>query len=294
MSFKASELILNQDRSVYHLNLHPEELAQTIILVGDPGRVSRVSRHFDQIEVKKSKREFTTHTGTLNGMRISVVSTGIGTDNIDIVLNELDALVNIDFGRREARESLTSLNLIRVGTSGSIQADVPVDALVLSELAIGFDGLLHFYKGEAVQVADVQLAFLEYCDWSVLKAAPYVVRGDSGLYRQLASKEMIPGFTATNPGFYAPQGRILRIPPEDPDIDRTMAAFRFGDLRITNMEMETAGIFGLAALMGHRAASVNCILANRADGTFSADPRAAVDTLIEQTLNNLTGTTKEP
>ncbi len=293
MSFKASELILNRDQSVYHLNLHPEDLAPTVILVGDPDRVPRVSRHFDQIEVRKTKREFTTHTGTCNGMRISVVSTGIGTDNIDIVLNELDALVNIDLERREVRESLNSLNLIRVGTSGSLQADIPVDSMVLSELAIGFDGLLHFYKGEAVQVADVQLAFLEYSDWNVLKAAPYVVRGHPGLYRQLNSREMTPGFTATNPGFYAPQGRILRIQPEDPGIDRTLAAFRFGDLRITNMEMETAGIFALAALMGHRAASVNCILANRADGTFSADPRAAVDALIEQTLENLTGNKKD-
>lgn len=289
MPFKASELILNPDQSVYHLDLHPEDLAPTVILVGDQARVPKVSRHFDQVELKKSKREFTTHTGICKGIRLSVVSTGIGTDNIDIVLNELDALVNIDLQRREVKETLTSLNLIRIGTSGAIQADIPVDAMVLSELAIGFDGLLHFYQGEAVQVPEVQFAFLEFSGWSVLKAAPYVVRANPGLFRLLDSKEMIRGFTATNPGFYAPQGRSLRMQPEDPDIDRTMAAFRYGELRITNMEMETAGIFGLAALMGHKAASVNCIIANRVDGTFSKDPRAAVAATIEQTLDNLTG-----
>lgn len=288
MSLKASELILNADQSVYHLNLHPEDLAPTVILVGDPDRVPRVSRYFDHVELKKSKREFITHTGTFNGLRISVVSTGIGTDNIDIVLNELDALVNIDFQEREVRRTVKALNLIRLGTSGALQADIPTDALVLSDLAIGFDGLLHFYESEKIQVADVQFAFLEYSDWSVFKAIPYVVRANPELCDHLYSEEMIRGFTATQPGFYAPQGRSLRLKPEPPNLSQILSAFRHRNLRITNMEMETAGIFGLARLMGHKAASVNCILANRITGTFSPDPAAAVDHMIQTTLRNLT------
>jgi uridine phosphorylase len=204
------------------------------------------------------------------------------------VLNELDALVNIDFQRREVRETLKSLNIIRLGTSGAIQADIPIDSLVLSDLSIGFDGLLHFYQSEEIQVADVQFAFLEYSDWSVLKAVPYVVRANPELTEHLYSKEMIRGFTATNPGFYGPQGRFLRLEPEDSDLIQTMSNFEFGNLRITNLEMETAGIFGLAGLMGHKAASVNCILANRVDGTFSPDPLAAVDHMIQVTLDKLT------
>lgn len=290
MSLKASELILNADQSIYHLNLHPEDLAPTVLLVGDPDRVPRVSQYFDHIELKKSKREFITHTGTLNGLRISVVSTGIGTDNIDIVLNELDALVNIDFQRREAHNTLKALNLIRLGTSGALQADIPTDALVLSDIAIGFDGLLHFYESEKIQVADIQFAFVEYSDWSVFKAIPYVVNANPELCDHLHSEEMIRGFTATNPGFYAPQGRSLRLKPGQTNLIEILSAFRHHNLRITNMEMETAGIFGLARLMGHKAASVNCILANRMTGTFSSDPASAVDHMIRTTLRNLTTT----
>jgi uridine phosphorylase len=249
-----------------------------------------VSQYFDHIELKKSKREFITHTGTFKGLRISVVSTGIGTDNIDIVLNELDALVNIDFQRREVRSTLKALNLIRLGTSGALQADIPTDALVLSDLAIGFDGLLHFYESEKIQVADIQFAFVEYSDWSVFKAIPYVVNANPELCDHLHSEEMIRGFTATNPGFYAPQGRSLRLKPGQPNLSEILSAFRHHNLRITNMEMETAGIFGLARLMGHKAASVNCILANRITGTFSSDPASAVDHMIRTTLRNLTTT----
>lgn len=291
MSLKASELILNADQSIYHLNLHPEDLAPTVLLVGDPDRVPRVSRYFDHIELKKSKREFITHTGTFNGIRMSVVSTGIGTDNIDIVLNELDALVNIDFQQREVCKSLKTLNLIRMGTSGALQADIPTDALVLSDLAIGFDGLLHFYESEKIQVADVQFAFVEYSDWPVFKAIPYVVGANPELFDHLYSEEMIRGFTATNPGFYAPQGRSLRLKPGQPNLSEILSGFRHRDLRITNMEMETAGIFGLARLMGHKAASVNCVLANRITGKFSSDPASAVDHMIRTTLRNLTTTT---
>jgi len=288
MSFEASELILNEDQSIYHLNLHPGELAETVILVGDPGRVSKVSAYFDSVEVEKSKREFVTHTGWYRGKRLSVVSTGIGTDNVDIVLNELDALVNIDFHEKKVNSSLTRLNLIRLGTSGAIQPDIPVGSIVLSELAIGFDGLLQFYDSGKIQLADVQFAFLEYSGWSVLKPVPYVVRADAELCERLNSETVIEGFTATNSGFYGPQGRSLRLELEDPEINQKLAAFRHRGLRITNMEMETAGIFGLAALLGHAATAVNCILANRPNGTFSREPSRDIDRLIRYTLDKLT------
>ena len=288
MSFEASELILNEDQSIYHLNLHPEDVAETVILVGDPGRVAKVSAYFDSLDVEKSKREFVTHTGFFRGKRISVVSTGIGTDNVDIVLNELDALVNIDFKEKKVREPLTRLNLIRLGTSGAIQPDIPVGSIVLSELAIGFDGLLQFYDSGKVQLADVQFAFLEYTGWSVLKPVPYVVRADPELCNRLKSETIINGFTATNSGFYGPQGRSLRLELEDPEIHQKLASFRHRGLRITNMEMETAGIFGLAALLGHAATAVNCILANRPNGTFSQEPAKDIDRLIRYTLEKLT------
>jgi len=288
MSFEASELILNADQSIYHLNLHPEDLAETVILVGDPGRVPKVSAYFDTLEVEKSRREFVTHTGWYRGKRLSVVSTGIGTDNVDIVLNELDALVNIDFRKKKVKENLTRLDLIRLGTSGSIQPDIPVGSIVLSELAIGFDGLLQFYDSGSVQLADIQFAFLEFSGWSVLKPVPYVVKADPELCGRLYSEEVVKGFTATNSGFYGPQGRSLRLELEDPEINQKLTAFRYRGLRITNMEMETAGIFGLAALMGHAASAVNCILANRPNGTFSSEPARDIDRLIRYTLDKLT------
>lgn len=288
MSLEASELILNSDQSIYHLNLHPEDIAETVILVGDPGRVSRVSAYFDSLEVEKSKREFVTHTGRYRGKRLSVVSTGIGTDNVDIVLNELDALVNIDFHQKKIKENLTRLNLIRLGTSGAIQPDIPVGSIVLSELAIGFDGLLQFYDSGKIQLADVQFAFLEYSRWSVLKPVPYVVEADPELCNRLDSESVIKGFTATNSGFYGPQGRSLRLKLEDPEINKKLTSFRHKGLRITNMEMETAGIFGLSGLMGHAATAVNCILANRPNGTFSQEPAKDIDRLIRYTLDKLT------
>jgi len=290
MPFEPSELILNKDGSIYHLNLKPEDLAPTVLLVGDPARVPMVSKYFDTLEVSKSKREFITHTGTLQGLRLSVVSTGIGTDNIDIVLNELDALASIDLQNRVIREDPQRLELIRLGTSGSLQADIPVDSLVLSDYAIGLDGLLHYYQSEQIQQADIQLAFLDQTKWSVMKAVPYVVSADMHLNERLDSDGVTRGFTATNPGFYAPQGRHLRIPPDDPDFLKRITAFRYKDLRITNMEMETAGIFGLAALMGHSAASLNCILANRASGAFSQQPTQTIDRMIRYALERLVRT----
>lgn len=288
MPIGPSELILNPDRSIYHLNLKPEDVAETIILVGDQNRVERVSRYFDKVEVSKQRREFITHTGWLNNKRISAVSTGIGTDNIDIVLNELDALFNIDFKTRTVKEELTTLELVRIGTSGAIQPDIPLDSFVLSEYAIGFDNVLHFYNGEEIQHPDIQLAFIDHMDWSVYKSIPYVVTSDLLLAEKLYSDQVIRGFTGTNVGFYGPQGRSLRLSLEDKDLNSKLSAFEFEGRRITNLEMETSTIYGLASLLGHRALSMNSVLANRSTGEFSSDPAATIDRLIQYTLEKLT------
>lgn len=288
MPIGPSELILNADKSIYHLNLLPEDIGEKIILVGDQNRVERVSRYFDNIELKKEKREFKTHTGWLNQHRISVISTGIGTDNIDITLNELDALVNIDFETRTIKEELTQLEFVRIGTSGSIQPDIPLDAYVLSEYAIGFDNVLHFYEGEEIQHPEIQLAFIDHMDWSVYKSIPYVVKADEMLASKLYSENVVKGFTGTNVGFYGPQGRKLRLRLEDEALNTKLTSFRYDDLRITNLEMETSAIYSLSTLMGHRALSMNSILANRSTGEFSKNPAAAIDGLIQYTLEKLT------
>lgn len=288
MQLNASELILNPDSSIYHLNLLPSDIAQTIITVGDPNRVARVSRYFDTIEVRKQNREFCTHTGSLSGKRLTVISTGIGTDNIDIVLNELDALVNIDFQQKAIKEQKTILDIIRVGTSGSLQAHIPVDSFLMSEFAIGFDGLMHFYNSAHIQHHAIQEAFLKHTNWAPSNAAPYVVNFDYELSRILQSSTILLGFTATNTGFYGPQGRVLRLEPADKELNSKISSFNFRGMQITNMEMETSGIYGLARLLGHRAVSLNCILANRSTGEFSKSPLKAMDQLIEYTLNKLT------
>jgi uridine phosphorylase len=288
MKLGSSELILNADRSIYHLNLLPEDIATTIITVGDPDRVSDVSKYFDSIELKKGKREFITHTGILNGKRLSVVSTGIGTDNIDIVLNELDALVNIDFNTRTIKKEITQLQFIRIGTSGAIQADIPVDSFLLSEYAIGFDSLLHFYDSNDFQHLNITEEFVRHSKWAERKSLPYVVKGDDLLIQKLSSNRIRKGFTATNTGFYGPQGRKLRAPIEANDFISKLASFRHGELRITNLEMETSGIYGLSKIMGHQAVSMNCILANRATEKFSENPAHSVDELIKYTLAKIT------
>lgn len=288
MQLGPSEFILNADKSIYHLNLLPGDIADTIITVGDPDRVWEVSKYFDFIEVEKHKREFRTHTGRLNNKRLTVISTGIGTDNIDIVMNELDALVNMDFDNRTVKPEHTSLDIIRVGTSGSIQPDIPLDAFVLSELAIGFDNMLHFYDSEEIQHPDIQLAFIDHTKWSVFKSIPYVVHCSEELAIRLRSDNVQPGFTATNVGFYGPQGRKLRLSREDNQLNKKISSFEFEGKRITNMEMETSAIYGLAALLGHRAVSMNCILANRSTGEFSLHPHKAVDELIQYVLERLT------
>lgn len=288
MQLKPSELILNADQSIYHLNLLPEDIADTIITVGDPDRVAQVSQYFDTLEVKKGKREFHTHTGTLNGKRISVVSTGIGTDNIDIVLNELDALANIDFATRTVKPDKRMLDIVRIGTSGAIQSDIPIDSFLMSEYAMGFDGLLHFYRNEGIAHVAFSRAFMAHAGWSAEKSTPYVVPYAESLGKTLMSNRIRLGVTVTNIGFYAPQGRSLRLPVKDPGLKESLRTFSYEGYQITNLEMETSGIYALAALLGHRAVSMNCILANRATGEFSQDPAQSVDELIRYTLEKLT------
>lgn len=286
-SLAASEFILNKDGSIYHLNLLPENLADTVIVVGDPERVEKVTKYFDKVDIVVKKREFHTQTGFYRGKRMTVISTGIGTDNIDIVLNELDALVNIDFKERKIKERHTSLDIVRIGTSGSIQPEIPVDAFVLSELAVGFDSLLHFYKSEHVQLKDFNEAVKDQLKLGKEKSAPYVVSCDQDLSNNLMSGNIFKGFTGTNVGFYGPQGRILRLPLQDDGLNEKMANFSFQEKKITNLEMETAGIYGLSKLLGHRAVSMNAIIANRATGEFSQNAAKTVDELIQYTLNKL-------
>ncbi|TXE15635.1 phosphorylase [Psychroserpens burtonensis] len=287
MPIKASELILNPDGSVYHLNLLPEHLATTIITVGDPDRVGSVTKHFDSVDFTTHKREFHTQTGTYKGKKITVISTGIGTDNIDIVFNELDALVNIDLEKREIKSKLTSLDIIRIGTSGSIQKDIPIDSFLISEYAAGFDSLLHFYDSEHVQYFKISEALKAQTNWFVKKSDPYVVKCSDRLLKKLSSGETVIGFTATNVGFYGPQGRILRLAIQDNELNDKLANFNYEGKTITNLEMETAGIYGISNLLGHNSLSMNAIIANRATGEFSDDPKGIVDTLIKYTLDKI-------
>ncbi|WP_299433196.1 nucleoside phosphorylase [uncultured Maribacter sp.] len=288
MSLASSELIINNDGSIYHLNILPEDLATTIIFVGDQDRVSKVSKYFDTIEVKKERREFVTHTGHLNGKRLTVISTGIGTDNIDIVLNELDALVNIDFNTRKIKQIHTPLNIIRIGTSGSIQSDIPVNSFLMSEYAIGFDGLLHFYNSKKSPFTNLVNAFIKHTNWSPKKAEPYIIKYNEELGNKLKSNHIRLGFTGTNTGFYAPQGRSLRLGVQYPDLNKKLSSFEYENLKITNLEMETSGIYALSSLLNHKAVSLNCILANRSTGEFSTKPAEAMNDLIKYTLKKLT------
>lgn len=284
MEIKESELILNPDGSIYHLNLLPHQLADTIITVGDPDRVAEVSKYFDNIKVKVHKREFKTHTGALNGRRISVISTGIGTDNIDIVFNEIDALKNIDFETRTVKKDLTSLEIIRIGTSGAIQPDIEIDSFMVSEKAIGFDNLLHFYANTSFCDEAFSEAFVSQTNWNKKKSKPYVVSADENLLGKFTSDKFKKGITATNVGFYGPQGRMLRLSLEDEKMNGRIKDFTFNGSRITNLEMETSGIYGMARLLGHRAVSLNAILANRANGTFSSKPEKTIDLLIREVI----------
>lgn len=288
MSLGASELILNQDGSVYHLNLRPENIATTIILVGDQDRVDKVTKHFDKIEFTTQKREFRTATGTYKNKRISVISTGIGSDNIDIVLNELDALANIDLSTRKIKENFTQLSFIRIGTSGSLQADIPVNSFVLSSHGLDLNGLLHFYQIESISHPAIENAFVKHTNWSEKKAHPIIVSNSTSLANKLASPIVFQGVTATAGGFYGPQGRVLRLALEDANLNNKIDSFSFEGNRITNLEMETSAIYGLSQLLGHHAVSLNAVIANRANGTFSENPSKIVADLIEYTLKKLT------
>lgn len=283
----ASELILNEDGSIYHLNLRPEQIAETVILVGDQNRVDKITQYFDTIEHKVQKREFHTQTGIYKGKRISVLSTGIGTDNIDIVLNELDALVNIDFETRQIKEEKTSLNIIRVGTSGSIQEDIPVDSILISTLGVGFDTVMHFYQSEEIQLHDFNKALEEHLQINPRNSKPYVVESDPALAAHFNSPDVYEGFTGSNVGFYAPQGRVLRLPLYDNSMKDKINSFNFKGKKITNLEMETSAIYGLSKLLGHKALSVNAIIANRATGNFTKDGAKAVDNTIKYTLEKI-------
>ncbi|MFD2784384.1 nucleoside phosphorylase [Hymenobacter rubripertinctus] len=290
MPIAESELILNKDGSVYHLNLLPDHISDTIITVGDPDRVPSVSQHFDSIETKIHKREFVTHVGYYKGKRVAVISTGMGTDNIDILMNELDALVNVDFVTREVRprEEHISLRIIRVGTSGSLQADVPVGSLLASEHAVGLDSLMQFYPlvetGLEVEVsAGIQQALQ-------LPYRPYCVRG-SDLLREQVGFDMLTGNTLTCPGFYGPQGRVLRLDLRLPNLIEAYQQFRHqsaeGEFRLTNFEMETAGYYGLGRMLGHEVLSLNAIVANRATGEFATNADDIVNELIIKTLDRI-------
>ena len=282
-----SELILNPDGSIYHLNLKPEHIADTVIFVGDQNRVAKITIHFDSIEFETQKREFKTTTGIYKGKRITVISTGIGPDNIDIVMNELDALVNIDLKNRVVKKEHQPLNIIRIGTSGSLQSNIPVDSFVLAKYGLGLDGLLHSYVADEIFEKEIEDAFIKHTNWDDRKARPYIIKGSEILTEKLNSDQVFIGFTATAPGFYGPQGRVLRLPIQDAHLNSKMDNFDFNGTRITNLEMETSAIYGLARLLGHNAISMNAIIANRANGTFSKDPYKPVESLIKYTLDKL-------
>ncbi|WP_026135824.1 nucleoside phosphorylase [Nafulsella turpanensis] len=277
-----SELVLNPDLSVYHLGLRPEQLADTIITVGDPERVSKISRHFDKIEHKVAKREFVTHTGTYKGKRLTVLSTGMGTDNIEIVMMELDALVNIDLHLRIVKKEHTSLNIIRLGTSGSLQLNIPVGSQLVSDYAIGLDTLMFFYQ---LSNTDEEANFSNALhDTGELPFKPYVVRGSQKLLEKIGF-DMIRGNTLTSPGFYAPQGRQVRATLRLPNMVEALSRFRFQDKMLTNFEMETAGYYAMGKILGHEVISINAILANRISNEFSSTPDLVVEGLIEKVLD---------
>ena len=282
-----SELILNQDGSIYHLNLKPGDIAPIVITVGDPERVGQITRHFDTIRLTKQKREFKTQTGRFRESEITVISTGIGTDNIDIVLNELDALVNVDFKTREIKPERVALKIIRVGTSGALQKNIPLDSYVISERAVGFDNLMQFYKSEVIRQADLEMHLKKHMGWGPERSTPYAVKADDALLSHFKSDRTIAGVTATNCGFYGPQGRKIRLLPADKNFNKKLEQFTYQGFKITNLEMETSGIYGLAKLLGHQAISLNAILANRALGTFSNRPQKTIDDLITYTLSRI-------
>lgn len=283
-----TDLILNTDGSIYHLHLLPEDIADTIILVGDPGRVKQVSSHFDLVELEKENREFVTHTGTRHGKRISAISTGIGTDNIDIVLNELDALVNVDLETRSVKSIRKSLNLIRIGTSGALYSDITVGNQIVTQIAGGFDGLYHFYNDpKDVNVPGLSTAFMNYTGWKQSLAEPYFINGSEKLQNLLSGSDQIKGITLSTPGFYGPQVRSIRLEPFDELLMQKLGSFTFNHMRINNFEMESSALYALSAMLGHEAITICVAIANRISEAFLEDYKPAVDSLIKMVLDKL-------
>lgn len=286
--FAESELIINPDGSIFHLHVKPEQLADKIILVGDPGRVALVASHFETKECEVESREFKTITGTYKGKRITVQSTGIGCDNIDIVVNEMDALANIDFKTRHEKETFKQLTFVRIGTCGGLQPYTPVGTFVASVKSIGFDGLLNFYAGRN-DVCNLELeeAFKKHMNWSPFLSAPYVIDGDKELVDRIAGEDMVRGITIACGGFFGPQGRELRIPLADPHQNEKVESFVYGDLRITNFEMESSALAGLSALMGHKAMTCCMVIANRVAKEANANYKNSIDNLIIEVLDRI-------
>ena len=286
--FPESELIINNDGSCFHLHLRPEQLADKVILVGDPGRVNTVANHFDTKECEVSSREFHTITGNYKGKRITVQSTGIGCDNIDIVVNELDSLANIDYQTREEREEHRTLTLVRIGTCGGLQPFTPTGTFVASVKSIGFDGLLNFYGGRN-KVCDLKMeeAFKQHMNWNPLLGAPYVAQADEELIDRIAQDDMVRGYTIACGGFYGPQGRQLRIPLADPTQNEKVEAFEYDGRKICNFEMESSALAGLSSLLGHKAMTCCMIIANRYAQKMNTEYKNSIDTLIEKVLDRI-------
>lgn len=288
--FAPSELIINEDGSVFHLHLKPEQLADKVILVGDPGRVDMIASYFDSIECSVSNREFRTVTGCYKGKRISVQATGIGCDNIDIVMNELDALANIDFATRTQKAALRKLDIVRIGTCGGLQPYTPLGTYLCSVKSIGFDGLLNYYDGSTeVCDMDFERAFCEYMQWSERKPAPYVVDSDTELLERITAGDdsMVPGVTIACGGFYGPQGRVLRIPLSDPEQNSKIESFEYNSYKITNFEMESSAVAGMAKLLGHRAMTVCLVIANRYAKEMNTDYHSLMEQLVIKVLDRI-------
>jgi uridine phosphorylase len=284
----ASELIINEDGSIFHLHLKPEQIADRIILVGDPARVNTVASYFENKESEVSNREFHAITGSYQGKRITALSHGIGSDNIDIVLTELDALANVDFKTRTIKDHFTQLTLVRVGTSGSLQSELPVGSYVAAEKSIGFDGVLYFYAGtEKIRDLSLENALLEQLEWKIEGLKPYAVTADETLVRQIAQNDIHKGYTIAANGFYGPQGRKVRLALQDPALNSKIERFHLKGKKITNYEMESSSLAGLAALMGHRAMTVCCIIAGRVDHRMNTEYKGNMTDLIETVLQRI-------
>lgn len=289
LRIQESELIINSRGAIYHLDLRPEELANTVITVGDPGRVAEISKYFDVVEYRCHHREFITHTGYIGKKRISVVSTGIGPDNIDIVMNELDAVMNVDFDTRQVKTHHTALQVFRLGTSGSLQEEIPVDSMVAGTHGLGLDNLLHFYRPENhEEERQILQAFISHTQLAPPFSLPYIAAASATLQKHFAS-EYHHGITVTCPGFYGPQGRVIRMGLARPDLVSLFQNFRFGPHRISNFEMETSAIYGMGKILGHQCLSLNVIVANRIKKEFSSDSKAAVENLIKKSLGIIEG-----